>query len=173
MGRSVSTLSGATAIAYFHFEPDVEYYKEYFEDVFEADDEDDRPDFDTWMWEQYNDTFSDFEWEDFKDWVTETAKLYWPSFTDCDEWVDRENHVILSNAHSIITISEYCGIASVCLGANFDRENFYADAGSMFNLGERFRKQIAERFENTFSNVTKLGTFSNGEAVFQKVCRRA
>lgn len=169
MGRSVMTLSDATAVAYDYLEPNEEYYREQFEDDVEQGYEDEDSDFDNYMWTRWNDGDAASDFESYLEGIQYVAKELWPSFEDADEWVGRENHVILKNAHSIITVSEYCGSVAVCLGANYDRDGYYADDTELANLGEHWRKQIADKFIERFSTLSKIGTFSNGESVYIKI----
>lgn len=166
MGRSVMTLSDATAIAYDHLEPDEEFYREQFNEDVEQGFIDEDEDFDSYMWSRYNDSAAD----DFEFYIESTQmslKEAFPSFEDTDDWIDREIHVIAQNAHSIVTISEYCGAVAICLGPRYDRGEFWMDGTELAGLGEAWRKKISSRFASMFGTMTKLGTFSNGESVFQ------
>ena len=113
---------------------------------------------------------SEFEFDYLIDWIRETAKTAWPSMTDCDSWLGREDHAILCNDLAYIGVSEYCGLVSVWL---VDRENdhgdsFYYGEGTL-NLCKPWCAQIAPRFHELFGEYRKIGTASNGESFFQKV----
>ena len=102
--------------------------------------------------------------EDFReylDWISDEATRLWPSFDSADRWIGNELHVIAENAHSIIAVAEYCDLISINLGANCDRD--------VAPLGEHWRKQVESKFLETFSELEKIGTFSNGESVYQKI----
>jgi hypothetical protein len=169
MGRSVMTLSNATAIAYDYMEPDEEFYRERFNEDVEEGFKDEDDDFEQFMWNDWNDFGAQSDFEAILDSTQYILKELWPSFEDADEWVERECHVIAQNAHSIVTISEYCGSIAICLGARYDRDDYYADSTELANLGEHWRKQIADKFEQTFGGMRKLGTFSNGESIYEKI----
>lgn len=153
MGRSVMTLSDATSIAYQTFKPS--HYC------------DEHEDFDCGC-DIYCDANCDHS-EEFRDlltWIEERVIELWSSFTGTDRWIGNELHVIAENAHSVIAVAEYMGMVSINLGPNYDRDTFWRDDNA---LGEHWRKQISARFEKEFSEFTKLGTFSNGESVYQKI----
>jgi len=160
------TLSDATTIAYDHLEPDEEFYREQFnEDIAEGYIDEDE-DFDSYMWSRYNDSAAD-DFEFYIEGVQSALKEAFPSFEDADEWAGSELHIIAQNAHSIVTISEYCGAVAICLGPRYDRGEFWMDGTELAGLGEAWRKKISDSFESMFSTMTKLGTASNGETFFQ------
>lgn len=100
-----------------------------------------------------SDTF-DYVIDDIK----EYSKSLWPSFENADEWLGREDHAILENRHAYIGISEYCGLVSVWLVPKEDN-----------NLSVNFCLQIKDKFLKSFGTLNKVGQFSNGEAVFERV----
>lgn len=168
MGRSVMTLSDATAIAYDYLEPNEESYREQFNEDMEQGFIDEDEDFDSYMWSRYNDSAAD----DFEYYIENTQaalKEAFPSFEDADDWAGRELHIIAQNAHSIVTISEYSGAVAICLGPRYDRGEFWMDGTELAGLGEVWRKKISDRFVQMFGSMTKLGTASNGESFFEKV----
>jgi len=93
--------------------------------------------------------------------VVESSKSQWPSFYDVDKWLGRENHAILENRYAQIGMSEYCGLVSVWLVPLDvdDRE---------VGLRDQWIASIRPRFEKFFSELVKVGTFSNGESVYQR-----
>ena len=154
MGRSVMTLAGAIT-AYTEFAP--QHYNEETDD-FECRDNE-------------CDSSCDhiYDYQCVLDYYQERVTELWPSFQPADSWVGNELHVIAENAHSIVAVSEYCGLISINLGAKYDRQAYFADDSELGGLGEHWRKQIADKFLSTFGEYAKLGTMSNGEGVFQKV----
>ena len=105
-----------------------------------------------------------FEYENLVDWIRETARNHWSSFQDCEEWLGREDRAILENELAYIGISEYCGLVSIWLVDRTDRYDGYDDP--IANLCEPWCEQIAPQFLNTFSELRKIGTASNGESYF-------
>ena len=156
MGRSVSYPIDCSAICFrdvsgFGYEYDEETGETNFNnfDEFQAQD--------------------DFEW--FIDDIRYQAKAKWKTFDECDTWLDREDHAILENNFAYIGVSEYCGCASVWLKSKADnlKDGDYSDDISLANLAEAWCNRIAKNFESMFGEYRKIGTFSNGEAVFEKI----
>lgn len=170
MGRSVATVPDATAIAYQTFEPDEEFYLQMWREK-PADERREiassRADFETWMRKAFE-WDSEYEWDAVLRYISDRAVELWPSFEpalDDSEWLG-ECQVVAKNAHSLIAVAEYCGMVSISLAPRYDRDTYWRDDNA---LGEHWRKQISARFEKEFSEFTKLGTFSNGESVYQKI----
>lgn len=164
MGRSVMTLSGATVIAYATFEPS-HYCDECEEwhpqgETLEACQE-----------APYSCCFGcdhSEEFGDYLEWVRDTVRAYWPSMDSADSWVGNELHTVAESRHSIVTVSEYMDCVAICLGANYDRQNYYADDSQLSGMGEQWRKSIAPKFLATFGTMTRIATMSNGESVYAR-----
>lgn len=168
MGRSVMTLNDATVIAYDYLEPDEASYREQWDDMDGDEQEYYDFDFDRFMWNLWNEDYADvFHW--YLVGIQDMLAEQWKSFEPVDRWIGQELHVIAENAHSLVTISEYGGSVAICLGPNYDRGDYWRDPSEISGLGENWRNKISERFEKRFSTLQKLGTFSNGESVFQKI----
>jgi len=94
-----------------------------------------------------------------------------PSVTECDEWVGREDHAIAENRFAYFGISEYCGLISVwCTPKDTD---YYSDSG-FENLRDHWVDQVGKTFRKTVRSsvgtpLSLVGRFSNGEAIFQAV----
>lgn len=88
-------------------------------------------------------------------------------FDEADEWLDREDHVLAASEHFKAGISEYCGCASLWLVPQYEDPEEMADYGvePMEPLREA---ALVAWFAETFGEMRKVGTFSNGEAVFEK-----
>jgi len=84
----------------------------------------------------------------------------WPSFYEVEEWDNRETLVVAKNEHAIVGVSEYCGLTSISIAV---RENTEYPG-----LAERWVDSIAAAFTKNFGSLVKMGTFSNGESVYQK-----
>ena len=98
------------------------------------------------------------EFDCMVEYITDTAKTLWPSFDKADKWLGREDHAILENRHAYIGISEYCGLVSVWLVPKDEN-----------NLSNNFCEQIKEKFLKNFGTLRRVGTFSNGESVFESL----
>jgi len=98
--------------------------------------------------------------DDF-DWVVDNfqyeVRRVFPSARSCSEWLGREDHAVMENGHAYFGISEYCGLVAYWMVPKDDRP-----------LAEAWCHKAAAKFEASFGDLRKLGTFSNGEAVFAR-----
>ncbi len=134
MSRSVSTPSGAVAIAY----KDASYIEH------------------------------EFDWDFFKENIVCQLQTAFPSLNDADGWIGREDHIVLDNGHCQITISEYCGLVAVSL---VPLEAEYDSEAGLDNLHLHWCGQISNKFTSLLGEFNKIGTFSNGEAVFEAIAQ--
>ena len=146
MGRSVSTPVDAI----------VEYY-----DVSEFghawDEEKDCVDFDTY------DTFqAECDWDSFKGGILEEVKRHFPSMSECEKWLGREDLAIAENGHAYFGVSEYCGVAAVWIVAKDDGDPNH------IQLAESWVNKISKKFHRYFGQMKRIGVFSNGEAVYER-----
>jgi len=89
--------------------------------------------------------------------VKNAAASMFPSMCECSEWVGREDHAVLENGHAYIGYSAYCGLASIWL---------LPKDGS---LAQAWVDQVSHKFMTAFGEFVKVGTFSNGEALYKRV----
>ena len=110
------------------------------------------------------------DWSWFVESLQETVRFEWPSFTDCDKWIGREDHALAENSLCYIGVSEYCGCAAIWI-ASKKEELLSSDYGPQpeANLCDGFIEKIRPKFEKRFGEFVKVATFSNGEAVYEKV----
>lgn len=106
-------------------------------------------------------TFDEFDFESVVEDIQEYAPTLWPSFEKVDKWVGREDHALLENQHAYIGISEYCGLIAIWLLPKDDNDHP--------QLAQNFVNQIAGKFQKTFGELRKLGSFSNGEGVYERI----
>jgi hypothetical protein len=138
MGRSVNYLDNAEVVLYFPFD--------YSDDV----------------------EMDNMNWDDMVENLKYEIKAKLPSYYIVnDKWGNRETRIILENSYCSIGISEYCGLVSLSVAP---RENDYV------NYSESLAKHHANQIKGTLEkvlhdlglkNLHKVGTFSNGEAVFE------
>ena len=103
-------------------------------------------------------------WEDFLQDVRNVVEERFPSLTEEDGWLGREDRIVAGNTHAVVTVSEYCGVAAVAL---CPREIKY---GSWVAnpLGVAWVNQVARKFEEHFAKrypqscLSPIGTASNG-----------
>jgi hypothetical protein len=108
----------------------------------------------------------EFEWDDFVEDIKYQLKSLFPSLADCDRWGSyydgKENHIILENNFAEVAIAEYMGLVSVSIRAT----DCYCGQEGNTALGEHWINQIKNKFLR-LGDLHKIGTFSNGEALFE------
>ena len=144
MGRSVNYLDNSEVVLYFPL--DNEYNEE----------------------GEFDEFLSEMNWDDIIDNLCYEIKAKLPSYYDVkDKWGNRETRIILENNLCSIGISEYCGLVSLSVAP---KNNEYDAWHESFAL--RHVRQIEGTLEKVLcelglKNLHKVGTFSNGEAVFE------
>ena len=144
MGRSVNYLDNAEVVLYFPIENEYNEAGEFDEDL------------------------SQMEWDDTVRNLQCEIRARLPSYYDVkDKWGNRETRIILENNLCSIGISEYCGLVSLSVAP---KNNEYDAWHESFAL--RHARQIEGTLEKVLcelglKNLRKVGTFSNGEAVFE------
>jgi hypothetical protein len=103
----------------------------------------------------------EMDWDLFIDDIKDSALWAFPKMSYCDHWAGREDHAILENQLAYLGVSEYCGLVAVWLVPKLDG---YSDS-----LAVHWCNQQAPRLQKLFGTLNKIGTFSNGEAVFERV----
>lgn len=150
MGRSVDYLNNAERVNYFEW-PTLSIY----------DDETDR--------DIQTDELEDAQYviEDIQEYI----RSIFPGFDRCSRWDGRETHIILEGYGLEIGLSEYCGLAS--LSVRVDQSVLdYCDTDE--EADAEYQKCIAWLNDNWdeatkyWNRLKKIGTFSNGEGVFEK-----
>lgn len=87
-----------------------------------------------------------------------------PTLRECDRWQGREDHVILENERGEVSVSEYCGIVSVCLAPrNSDNP---LDQHWCWQAAENFEKLLHGAFSK--SALVSHGPMSNGVGVYSR-----
>lgn len=113
----------------------------------------------------------DFEWDDLILNLQSGLSAKYKSLVKCrDKWAEypyRENRIILENNHVCISISEYCGCGAVSVFVNEHYENDKAGTVAKSWLDKNFAG-IYKIVSQYCTAMNKIGTFSNGEAVFEK-----
>lgn len=110
------------------------------------------------------DTEDEFEFEDLVENLKYELKGKYKSLSICEnEWEDNETKIILDSTLVQIGVSEYCGLVSISIRPK-DNEHYH--------LGERWINQNWSNIRSCIGGycelLNRLGTFSNGEGVFQK-----
>lgn len=153
MGRSVSYARGAFAIAY----RDCSYFGMITEDV----------EGNKLLEPQHDEDMAQIDWDDFIINTKAEIRAKFPKFEECDKWLDREDHAILENRYAYFGVSEYCGLVSLWLVLKEDITSYYSNA-DLTGIAEHWAKQVKPKFEKYFGNLRRVGTFSNGEGVYEQ-----
>jgi hypothetical protein len=123
-------------------------------------------------------TFRHLDWEDEDDseWLWDFTvsefqrclKAMFPSVEPADDWIGREDHVLAENKLARFGMSEYCGLVAYWIVPveQYDRNGYRNEAS---DLAPRWIKSIADKFVAAFGELSKVGTFSNGEGVYRRI----
>lgn len=101
---------------------------------------------------------------DLRDWIQEV----FPSFEPEDTWLGQEDHAIAANRFAYFGVSTYGSVMALWIVPR-EFSDYYSDERSMAPLASEWVTRAAPRFLSTFGTLRKLGTFSNGEAVYERV----
>lgn len=101
----------------------------------------------------------DFIVEDFRKQVL----AHYPSAWTSDGWIGREDRIVAMNGYARFGISEYCGCITYWVVLRDDID------ASREGLAQRWFDQIEAKFEQRFATLVHLATFSNGEAIFERI----
>ena len=109
-------------------------------------------------------------YDDFSDDLKTLLKEAFPSLNPDERWLGREDKAILENAYAYFGISTYCGLVAVWVSA---KEKDWNSSSAWYAMRDRWIASIEKKFAKTMARawgvpLTKVGTFSNGEAVFSK-----
>ena len=89
---------------------------------------------------------------------------------DCNQWPEREVRRIAGNGHAIVTVSEYCGLAAICLVPREHRDSFGRPMTNRTVLSEAWCYRMTEAFQKAipYPTLVKGATASNGEAMYHR-----
>jgi hypothetical protein len=93
-------------------------------------------------------------------------KHLFPSVEDADDWIGREDHVLAENRLARFGISEYCGLVSYWI---VPKESGYYSDDQIEPLAKRWIDSISDKIVAAFGELTKVGSFSNGEGVYRRI----
>ena len=175
MGRSVSTPNNTALVEYLHLEQD----RYYCHDCGETFDDPARveqacghihpvcPHCDSM---DFSEQDSQLLFDDFNEDLETLLKEAFPSLAPDEKWLGREDKVLLSNSYAYFGWSEYCGLVAVWVSA---KEKDWRASSAWEAMRDKWIASIEKKFAKTVGKswgkpLTKLGTFSNGEAVFSK-----
>lgn len=114
-----------------------------------------------------------FEWSEMVQDLIVAIKSKLPSYyASINKWDNRETRIILDNKFCNIGISEYCGLVSLSVAPK-EQTEYYSDNQYKQNFAIHHARQIEKTLQKCLDNLglnrlNKLGTFSNGESIYQK-----
>lgn len=112
------------------------------------------------------DEFSCDLWDCHIEDIREAFKRKFPSMNDCDFWPEKESHAILENTFAKVVISEYAGLVSLAIVPNEFSSGWHDD---VLALAHSWCVRNATPFlREHYGELEKIGTMSNGEAVYQQ-----
>lgn len=111
------------------------------------------------------DSEDEYAFDDFFDNVKTELQDKYPSLDTCDRWDGRETRIFLESNLVEIGISEYCGLVSVSIRPN---QRMGANESLAENWISKTEAGIRKICSNYSQTLRKVGTFSNGEGVFEK-----
>jgi hypothetical protein len=115
--------------------------------------------------------FDDWNCRDEYDWDFQIEDLQWrlkqayPSLSECDKWLGREDQAIMENGHAYFGVSEYCGLVSIWV---VPKDSSCDQYGELSGIGANWVRQIADGFQKRFGSLVKIGRFSNGESIYER-----
>lgn len=105
------------------------------------------------------------DWDFLEEDLTDQLQQKFPSLEVCDRWDDRETKIFLENEFCEVGISEYNGLVSISMRAKDEYDSWYGGPDKR-GLAAHWVDQAKNKFM-ALSDLVKVGTFSNGEAVFK------
>lgn len=105
----------------------------------------------------------EFKWDVIEPYQERLKELF-PSLTECDEWIGREDHAVMENNLAYFGVSEYCGTVAYWA---VPKEDDYYNPG-LVGLASRWLDSVANKFHNAFGSMQRIGVMSNGCAVYQR-----
>jgi hypothetical protein len=148
MGRSVDYLKNATKVSYFQW-PLIESYNDETDEMIQTDE----------FEEGYIVT------ED----IQESIISEFPDYDRSKKWDGRETSIILSGYGTEIGLSEYCGLATLSIRINETELEYFEEHeyNEQYDKIEKWINENWDRISAGYNQYNKVGTFSNGESVYE------
>ncbi|MCG8493789.1 MAG: hypothetical protein MI743_19375 [Sneathiellales bacterium] len=108
----------------------------------------------------------EFDWDDFMSNLKSLLTNTLPSLDECENWDGRETKIFLENSFCEAGVSEYCGLVSVSFRWHQNAE--YQTEPLFENWFDKMQPKIDEIMKTNFSSLNKIGTFSNGESLYEQ-----
>ena len=175
MGRSVSTPNNTALVEYLHLEQDRYYCLDCGETFNETSSAEQACGHTHYICphcgsRDFSEQDSQLLYEDFNEDLETLLKEAFPSLTADEKWLGREDKALVSNSYAYFGWSEYCGLVAVWVSA---KEPDYRASSAWEAMRDKWIASIEKKFAKVVGRawgvpLTKIGTFSNGESVFQK-----
>lgn len=151
MGRSVNYLNRALLISYFQW-PLIESYNEETDEYEQTD--------------EYEESY--FVTEN----IQESIISEFPEYEYSKKWDNNETAIILTGYGTEIGLSEYCGLATLSIRideneldySNYDEQKY----NEQYDKIEKWINENWAKISQGYNQYNKIGTFSNGESVYEK-----
>lgn len=149
MARSVDYLNNALQVSYFSW-PLIESYNEETDQCEET--------------EQYEE--GDIVTEN----IQENIIYDFPDYDYCEKWDGRETSIILKGYCTEIGLSEYCGLATLSIRIDENELSYYEgnEYQEQYDKIEAWINENWAKISHGYNQYNKIGTFSNGESVYEK-----
>ena len=175
MGRSVSTPNNTALVEYVQLEQDRYYCSDCGETFNEVATKELECGHDHEVCPHCGSTdFSEQDdqwlWEDFSEDLVLQLQEAFPSLEKESKWLGREDKAYLANTYCYVGMSSYCGLVAVWVAA---KEPDYRASSAWHSMRDRWIASIEKKFAKVVGKsygvpLNKVGTFSNGEAVYSK-----
>ena len=150
MGRSVDYLNNALQVSYFAW-PLIESYNDETDEYEQTD--------------EYEDGYIVTEN------IQESIISEFPEYEYSKKWDGRETAIILTGYGTEIGLSEYCGLATLSIRIDENLLAYYEEDeyNEQYDKIEAWINENWAKISQGYNQYNKIGTFSNGEAVFEPI----
>jgi hypothetical protein len=149
MGRSVNYLNRALLISYFEW-PTLWIYNE-----------------ETGIDENSDELMDGYE---VRQDIQESIISEFPEYEYSKKWDNNETAIILTGYGTEIGLSEYCGLATLSIRIDENDLAYYEEDeyNEQYDKIEAWINENWAKISAGYNEYNKIGTFSNGESVFEK-----
>ena len=147
MGRSVNYLNRALNVSYFQWPTLWEYNEE------------------TGIDQETDELMEAYE---IRQDIQESIISEFPEYEYSKKWDGNETSIILTGYGTEIGLSEYCGLASLSIRIDENELDRFIDYQEQYDKIEAWINENWAKISQGYNQYNKIGTFSNGENVYEK-----
>ena len=147
MGRSVNYLNRALNVSYFQWPTLWEYNEE------------------TGIDQETDELMEAYE---VRQDIQESIISEYPEYEYSKKWDNNETAIILTGYGTEIGLSEYCGVASLSIRIDENELDRFIDYQEQYDKIEAWINENCAKISQGYNQYNKIGTFSNGENVYEK-----